>query len=191
MLQNYTRLKNRYSIDESLAALTATISNLQQRGTPVAEWPRAQLQKNNNWAANFRYVDQIMTTDVYTVTEDDSIELVVSLMNWQGLRNIPVEDHQNRFVGLVDYQSLLHHLLGRLLNNHRGHSASPVPVRNIMKKNVPTVRPRTASYEALKLMREKGVNCLPVVQEGRLVGIVTIFDFMKISEKLIKEKLKS
>jgi len=58
-----------------------------------------------------------------------------------------------------------------------------------MKTDLVTVEPNTPALEALELMREKNIGCLPVVKNGRLVGIVTAYDFLTVSSKLFEEKL--
>jgi CBS domain-containing protein len=45
--------------------------------------------------------------------------------------------------------------------------------------------------EALRLMREEGIGCLPVVEGERLVGILTAYDFLTVSTKLFEDRLKS
>ncbi len=59
-----------------------------------------------------------------------------------------------------------------------------------MKRDPFTVSPETSSLEALELMRSQRIGCLPVVKDGRLVGIVTERDFMDIAGELLEEKLK-
>ena len=95
-------------------------------------------------------------------------------------------DHDSRLVGLISYRSLIHLLAqGRVETD-----GQPVPVGDIMKKDPFTVSPETSSLEALELMRSRRVGCLPVVKDGRLVGIVTERDFMDIAGELLEEKLK-
>jgi len=58
-----------------------------------------------------------------------------------------------------------------------------------MKTDPVTVSSTTATLEALELMRRNKVGCLPVVDDGQLVGIVTSFDFLDASARLFKEQL--
>jgi CBS domain-containing protein len=44
--------------------------------------------------------------------------------------------------------------------------------------------------DAIERMREHGISCLPVVKDGRLIGIVTEHDFMRIARQLLEEKLR-
>jgi CBS domain-containing protein len=48
----------------------------------------------------------------------------------------------------------------------------------------------TPTLDALNLMRDKGIGSLPVVSGGKLVGIVTAYDFLTVSSKLFEERLR-
>ena len=61
-----------------------------------------------------------MTTDLFTVHEDDPVELVANLMDWERIRHVPVEDHEHRLVGLVSYRALLRLLGARAAASRRG-----------------------------------------------------------------------
>jgi CBS domain-containing protein len=64
-------------------------------------------------------------------------------------------------------------------------------VREIMVTNPVTVSSTTPTLEALELMRQNKVGCLPVVDDSHLVGIVTSYDFLDASARLFKEQLTS
>ena len=72
----------------------------------------------------------------------------------------------------------------------RGESSQTVAVREMMQPDPLTVSPETPTVEAIGLMRERKVGCLPVVAKGKLVGIVTESDFIDVSAKLLDEWLK-
>ncbi len=58
-----------------------------------------------------------------------------------------------------------------------------------MRKNPKTVTPETSTLAALSIMRKQKIGCLPVTDEGHLVGLITEGDFMRIAGDLIDEKL--
>ena len=64
-----------------------------------------------------------------------------------------------------------------------------MPVSDVMKKDLITVAPETTTQEAILLMKERRIGSLPVVKDGRLIGIVTERDFMDIAFELLEEKL--
>jgi CBS domain-containing protein len=125
-----------------------------------------------------------MTTDIFTVQEDDAVELVANLMSWERIRHVLVEDNQHHLVGLVSYRSVLRHLTN-------GGSTRDAAVSDIMKAAVHTVTPATPSLEAIHLMRKHRIGVLPVLQDGRLVGVLTEENFMKIAGELLEQELRS
>jgi CBS domain-containing protein len=63
-------------------------------------------------------------------------------------------------------------------------------VSEIMTREPITVTPETPTVEAIAVMRKHGIAVLPVVREGRLVGVVTESDFMGIASVLLEQKLR-
>ena len=58
-----------------------------------------------------------------------------------------------------------------------------------MKTELITVNPRTQTVDAIRIMRDARVGCLPVVEDGRLVGLVTETDFLDVARRVIEEQL--
>ncbi len=165
---------------ERLACLTAaTIAN-QREGKPVHTWPRARLRETDDWQKHYATVGSLMTTDLFTVNENDVIDLAASLMDWRHIRHVPVEDNSHQLVGLVTHRRLL-----RVLAESYGEPKRPIPVREVMVKTVVTTEPGTSSLDAISLMRDHRIAFLPVVENDRLVGVVSERDFMIIFRDLL------
>jgi CBS-domain-containing membrane protein len=60
-----------------------------------------------------------------------------------------------------------------------------------MVANPVTVSPSTSSLQAIELMRTNRIGCLPVVEGGQLVGIVTSYDFLEATAKLFHQHLSN
>lgn len=172
---------------ERLCALVTSMSELQQEGRPVHEWPLADLTvlSARERIQNTR-VEHFMSTDLFTVQEDDLVEFVACLMDWQRIRHVLVEDNQHRLAGLISHRSVLRYL-ARFGPSNKGEAG--VPVKDIMIRNPISVGPETPTYEAVQLMRRQRIGALPVVRDGQLVGIVTERDFLNIAGKLLDEEL--
>ncbi|MCI0413966.1 CBS domain-containing protein, partial [bacterium] len=127
-----------------------------------------------------------MSTDLFTVRPDDVVDYVASIMHWEHIRYVPVENEEGKLVGLVSQR----HLLPLLAQGSTLNRAQGVPVHMIMKKDPITVRPDTPTLEAIELMRQRHLGCVPVVENGRLVGVVTLFDLLAVSAKLLEEELR-
>jgi CBS domain-containing protein/gamma-glutamyl:cysteine ligase YbdK (ATP-grasp superfamily) len=171
--------------EERYRALTAAMAERQASGRPGHEWPLAELSEVVDWRHSFRTVGQVMTRDVFTLHPEDVIDLAASLMEWEHIRRVPVEDDKGRLVGLLSQRGLL-----RLLAEGR-RSDKPVAVRELMRKDPVSVAPELSTLEAMETMRRHKVGCLPVVEQGRLVGIVTEHDFIGVAARLLEEHLRA
>lgn len=179
---SWNSLRDRATPGMRANALVAATAARQRTGRPVSEWERARLDEAQVAPHNYKRVEQYMTTDLFTVQADDAIEMVANLMIWERIRHIPIEDKDHRLIGLVTQRSVLRFLTG-------GGSPHRTPVAEIMKADPTTVAPDMPTVEAIQLMRKLRVGCLPVVHDGRLVGIVTEEDFLDIASKLLEQQL--
>lgn len=183
MLDSLERLRGTGSRAEQMAALTAALSLNQAADTPVHEWPLATADHITEARLRPRTVARLMSTELTTVNASDVIDLALSIMDWQHLKNIPVEDDEHRLVGLLSHRELLRYLS----DAGPEHEREPVAVADVMRTDVATAHPHTPTVEAMRLMRERAAGCLPVVTEdNRLVGIVTEHDFFEIAAGLLE-----
>jgi CBS domain-containing protein/gamma-glutamyl:cysteine ligase YbdK (ATP-grasp superfamily) len=169
--------------NEHQRLLAATMLTRQKIGEPVHRWPLIEESDSDDWSRSYQTIGQFMSTDLFTVRPDDLIDLAASMMDWRHIRHVPVEDDEGNLVGLVTHRGLLRHLI------KRGGINEPVAVRDIMKPTPVTVQPTTPTLEAMRLMQSRRVGCLPVVEEGRLIGIVTSYDFLEATARLFKKYL--
>src|SRR5205807_2382370 len=108
-----------------------------------------------------------------------------SVMDWRHVRHVPVEDEEGRLVGLVTHRDLL-----RLLSQGiTANSENRLTVRDIMNSQPLTVSSSTPTLDAIETMQTNKVGCLPVVDDGQLVGILTSYDFLAGASRLFKEYL--
>jgi CBS domain-containing protein len=71
-----------------------------------------------------------------------------------------------------------------LKQNRKSALLKTVRIKNVMKKKVITVKPDTPIKDAAHLMAYKKIGCVPVVNEGALVGLVTTTDILRYVENL-------
>ncbi|MFQ5629586.1 MAG: CBS domain-containing protein [bacterium] len=186
VLDSYRRLRSHVSTDEALTAITAALVENQHNGRPVHEWSQAEKSPTRIWKSSYKTVEQIMSTDLLTVGPQEPIVLAASLMIWKSIRHLPVEDNQNKLVGIITYRSLVR----LLLPNRFSTKNQSMPVEKIMVKDPITVSPETPIVKASEIMREKQIGCLPVIRNGRLVGLLTEQDLALISVQLLEETLQ-
>ena len=127
-----------------------------------------------------------MSRDLFTVNEDDPIDLVPNIMHWRGIRHVLVENDGGELVGLVTSSRLVGYFATRL-----GAKTVGGFVRDIMATDLITVSVETTTNDAISLMRKHEIGCLPVCQEDKLVGIVTERDFVNVADHFLREYLES
>ncbi|RMF25773.1 MAG: CBS domain-containing protein, partial [Bacteroidetes bacterium] len=181
-LRAFTNLKKKVNDDEALSILTASIMNNQENQKPVHEWDLPTERDLREYRPAHLKVEEFMTTDLMTVQKGDPIDLVAELMDWWKVRYLPVEDKRGRLVGLVTSRLLLRHYVRAVRRN--GTEAETVA--DIMIDKPFTIGPNATILQAMKLMRENRIGCLPVVKDGELIGIITEMDFLRISGRLIE-----
>ena len=151
------------------------------------DWELADAGELNDWGQSYQTVGQFMSTDLFTLRPDDLVDLAASVMDWRHIRHVPVEDDEGGLVGLVTHRGLLRLMSSRSISNAK----KPLTVREIMKANPTSVTSTTPTLEAIEIMRVAKIGCLPVVDDGQLVGIVTSYDFLTATARLFKKHLES
>jgi len=144
-------------------------------------------------------VRDVMETDPVTVSPDDDIESVVRLLREHGLPGVPVVNEGGRCVGIVTENDLVlrdsgadlhlpHHidLLGGVIYlepikhfEERVRKAFASQAADMMTADPVTVDPDVSVQEAAGLIARRRHNRLPVVEHGRLVGVVTRLDLLE------------
>jgi CBS domain-containing protein len=183
IIKSFNKLRKQSNREESVLAVTAGMLKRQYQGKPVHEWDFPQKSESGSWSAKYKYVHQVMSTELYTVQEDDLVELVSNLMNWRQIHHVPVENEEGEVVGIISSGDIIKYYCQQ-------SEEVNLTVNDLMIRNPITVSGQTDVTEALKLMRKQNLGCLPVVKEKKLIGILTEFDFVYMAENLFEE-LKS
>jgi CBS domain-containing protein len=126
-------------------------------------------------------VKDIMTKEVFTLGRNDTLDLADDLMTLDRIRHLPVLE-EGRVVGVVSQRDLFRSALATALGY--GEKAQKtllrtVRVKEVMSEPAITISPEATVNEAARLMIEKKIGCLPVVERHALVGIVTETDILR------------
>ena len=134
------------------------------------------------------HVRDIMTTKVFTIGADKKLFVAKEIMEWAHIRHIPVVDTSNRVVGIISHRDILRASLSaldtRFAAAERQQHLSGASALAIMHHPARTIAPDASVQEAAGLMRQFKIGCLPVVEEDRLIGIVTEYDILQLVEQL-------
>jgi acetoin utilization protein AcuB len=118
-----------------------------------------------------------MTTQPVTVSSKTTVQEALRIIEQRKLRHLPVLDDQESLIGIVSEKDLL-------------RADSGAPVERIMTRDVITVTEYTALEEAARIMADHKISSLPVVRNGRLVGIITETDLFRIFLELLGAREK-
>lgn len=182
-VDSYSQLIKSSTREEATTAIVASLFKNQRSERPVHEWPLADLQDIVDWTPSSLLVEEFMTTDIFTVSEEDIPELSADMMDWQKLRFLPIEDETGNFIGLLTVREVLRHFLSR---SRSVEQESTIRVKDLMIKSPLTISPEATVIEAMDIMRNTDIACLPVVNNQKLVGMITESDFVHITSSLLK-----
>ena len=139
-------------------------------------------------------VKDIMTSEVFVLHAAQTLELLRSLMRIKHVRHVPIVEPDNTFVGLMTHRDLLAQTISHLAevdDEEQEYLDRHIHIMNIMKTDVTTVDPEMNVCNAITMLLEHKYGCLPVVTDGKLVGIVTEADFMKLTLNLLRKSESS
>jgi len=129
-------------------------------------------------------VSELMSRSVVTIQPSDTCRDAVGRMHRARVRHLPVVDTKGELVGVVTDRDLRHHLFDARVLKEIGTIAvdtllEAVRVGDVMSSPVVSVRAGDELAEAARLMLEQKIGSLPVVDGGRVVGIVTEIDLLR------------
>jgi acetoin utilization protein AcuB len=133
-----------------------------------------------------------MRHPVVTIGDTATVREATALMRERAIRHLPVLDAGQRLVGIVTDRDLRQVLLDVALGHapEDAEQAADLPVRQVMTWGVLTVRPGTDLREAARVMRERRLGGLPVIDEaGRLVGMLTERDLLDALQAILRERV--
>jgi CBS domain-containing protein len=126
-----------------------------------------------------------MTREVASVRRNDKLAIADDVMRLGRIRHTPVlEDHSDDLVGIVSQRDLFRGALAGALGygQHAQQKVmSMLVIKDIMATDPVTTTPDTPLADAARVMIERKIGCLPVVEDGRLVGILTESDFLRFA----------
>jgi CBS domain-containing protein len=129
-------------------------------------------------------VSDLMSRDVVTIRETATCHEAIEQMCRRKVRHLPVLDGAGVLVGIVTDRDLRHWLFAP--DTYRQLGAIPVgillreaPVRDVMSAPVRCISAAADVAQAAERMRQDKVGCLPVVEERRVVGMLTEIDILR------------
>lgn len=162
-----------------LTSLTSAAHTRQWSGAPVHEWEPARPGEGGDLGGEAVRVEEAMTTDLLTVRPEEPVEMARCLMEWRNIRHLPVEDDTGDLRGILSRADVLRCL------EESATSADPVAVRDVMNAEPRMIGPDKTIADAVQEMRRGGVDYLVVVEAGRVAGILTEPDILRVAPQAL------
>jgi acetoin utilization protein AcuB len=139
---------------------------------------------NGRWEkeVDMKTVNEVMETEVTTLGRNDTLQLAQDIMALGRVRHFPVME-DGEVVGVMSQRDLYKASLGSVMKygaKAQREFLEAIPVKEVMKSPPITIAPHASVKEAARLMIEKKIGCLPVLDGAKLVGIVTETDMLKL-----------
>ncbi len=131
-----------------------------------------------------RLVRDLMTSTVVTLGRNDALRSADDIMRLGRIRHLPIVDEEGKLVGIVSQRDLFHSGLVRALGyGTRAHTRAldSLDVKEAMHTEVVTLGPSAPLAQAAKLMLERKIGCVVIVEDSQVVGILTESDFVRLA----------
>ena len=132
-------------------------------------------------------VDEIMSVELITLTANDSLADAQTMMANAHIHHIPIVEGDNQLVGIVSHRDVLTATEPHKSSDLIAQNPSNINVGEFMTRDVTTVDPRANLRQAAVFLQRHSYGCLPVVEEGKLIGIVTDTDFVGVAINLLEQ----
>jgi CBS domain-containing membrane protein len=131
-------------------------------------------------------VRDVMTSEVTTLQRNDKLTLADDIMRLGRIRHLPVVDENGQLAGIVTQRDLFRGALAKALGygeRAQRQLMDTLVVKEVMTSEVITTTPDTPLAEAAHVLVERKIGCLPVIEAGRLAGIITEGDFVALAAR--------
>jgi CBS domain-containing membrane protein len=135
---------------------------------------------------NESVVREIMMGNPVTLKPADTLDLANDIISLGRIRHIPVVE-DGRLVGLLSERDLIGAAATQIFGLKQKRKSAllkTVLIKDVMKKKVITTNPDTPIKDAAHLMADKKIGCVPVIESGTLVGLLTTTDILRYVERL-------
>ena len=132
-------------------------------------------------------LDAIMSTDLVTLAPSGTLAEARELMQEHRIHHIPVVDDSGDIIGLVTLTNVLAATDSVLRKTDNRIHASDIRIEDVMVTEVATVDRNASLRQAALFLEKHRIGCLPVIDEGKLCGIITETDFVAVAINLLEQ----
>jgi CBS domain-containing protein len=167
IIDNYRSLNRKCGEVSAQKSIIKRSLEYQDNNVPLHEWANI---KSNLYLINQEEerVEEFMSKDIYSVKQNDSIDIARKILQWNDIHHVPVEDDEGDLVGMITD--------GIIKRVDSMQEKNLLFASQIMIVNPVTVHATDSLSTAKEMMEEHNISGLPVVFDHKLVGIITTHD---------------
>lgn len=131
-----------------------------------------------------------MTRPVYTLPDTATLADARELMAIRQIRHVPIVDHKDRLVGMFTQRDLfatMDSAMYEMSDEELATREAEININMVMSTKVASASPTTSLQQAAEFLRSKKYGCLPIVSQGKVLGIITDSDFVSIAINLLEQ----
>lgn len=135
----------------------------------------------------YKTVGDVMTRQIMVLRIEDNLDEVMKAMKLFQIHHVPVVDGE-KLVGMVSHRdmlSLMHSRLQPLASQEDRDTFEHTFVMSVMTRDPVSVAPELTLANAVRILQERRVGCLPVVSEGKLIGLLTETDLLRVLGQML------
>jgi CBS domain-containing membrane protein len=132
-------------------------------------------------------LDEIMTTNVITISLSTTLAEARSTMKEHSIRHLPVLNEGGEMVGLLTQSDVLAAADSILRDAENRIPAREISIKDVMVTKIATVDKNASLRQAALFLEKHRIGCLPVVTDDKLVGIITDTDFVGVAINLLEQ----
>lgn len=164
IINNFRTLSKHHGKSNALNDIVNTMYDYQKSNTPIHQWDNLDPARQKGNMSPMK-VEEVMSTDIISISENDSIEFAKSLLKWNNIHHLPVENINGDLVGLIT---------DGIVNRYKKRSFHVAS--DIMLKDIISIQADHSIDEAVALMKQQHLSGLPVIYKTKLVGMLTMND---------------
>jgi signal transduction histidine kinase len=147
--------------------------------------PADSLVQTKMGPGEWRFLREIMSSPVITVSVDSTVSEAARVMTEKNIGAVAAVTQDGALIGILTERDITKKIVAE------NKDPSAIKVRDVMVSNVNTAEPETTVYHASKIMSKGGFRRLPVVEDGKLVGIVTETDIENAMREQFMEDVQT
>lgn len=139
-------------------------------------------------------VADLMKTDIVTLSEDDSLDVAEQTMRFAKIHHLPVVDRLGKMLGMIAQSDILRaqvSVFADLSVSEDRAIKQEIQAKDVMVRDLTTVAASTSALEAARLLEGHDYSCLPVVEDDKIIGLLTDRDFLQLVIKALSQPLTS